>query len=474
METGSPLAAFDCPHCGYSNPAASQFCVHCGTNLARRQPPPAPAGESAAEPNDLAADQETAPPLPGVASEGRKPSAGSTDPGAPRIRPHGSSEAEEATGETGKEKPEPGAGQRGPFLGGLGGLLEPADPLAFIASDAGALDPTRDPSTALSGELTTDEEERRQLRQLFSEDLPLPVGARPATTSDTEETARNGNGLQRQFWLEIVLLLGMVGALLWGGQSSPGGAGPHPLPGLEQVHRQIDTLPPNSLVLVNWAYDPATAGEMDLVAEPLIEHLLQRQAKLIVFSQLPGGPATARRVIASAEESLQRPSRTQITANLVIEAGYLPGGAASLPLLGVAPARALPVDPGWVELRERFSIATLGETGPGLSLVIAARAEDVRRWLEQVQPLNGGPVVAATSAVAGPAVRPYLHSGQLAGLVSGWDGGAVYVRRLDRARSAAEQGRSLRLASGQNWGVAILILALLLGNLAGLNQRRYR
>ncbi|MXZ22165.1 MAG: hypothetical protein F4Y84_16440 [Caldilineaceae bacterium SB0665_bin_25] len=343
-----------------------------------------------------------------------------------------------------------------------------------MTSGAGALDPARDRSTDLSGELTTSEEERRQLRQLFSEDLPLPVGARPAMTSDAAEPAASGNGLQRQRWLEMILLLAMVGALLWGGQSPPGGAGPHALPGLEQVHRQIDTLPPNSLVLVNWAYDPATAGEMDLVAQPLIEHLLQRQAKLIVFSQLPGGPATARRVIARAENSLQRPSRTQITANLVIEGGYLPGGAASLPLLGVAPARALPVDPRWVDLRDRFSIAALGETGPALSLVIAARAEDVRRWLEQVQPLNGGAVVAATSAVADPAVRPYLHSGQLAGLVSGWDGGGVYVRRLERARSIAERGRSLRQINGQNWGVGILIVAVLLGNLAGLNQRRPR
>ena len=445
------MATFDCPHCGYGNPVASQFCVHCGTNLARRQPPPAPAGESADEPDDLAGDQEATPPQPSQTSE-----------------------EEDATQETGKEKPEPDAGQPAPLLGDLGGLLEPADPLSFITSGSGAPDPTRDPSTALSGELTTDEEERRQLRQLFAEDLPLPVGARPAMTSEAAETDGSGNGQRRQLWLEMILLLGMVGALLWGGQSPPGGAGPHALPGLEQVHRQIDTLPPNSLVLVNWAYDPATAGEMDLVAQPLIEHLLQRQAKLIVFSQLPGGPATARRVIARAENSLQRPSRTQITANLVIEGGYLPGGAASLPLLGVAPARALPVDPRWVDLRERFSIAALGETGPALSLVIAARAEDVRRWLEQVQPLNGGAVVAATSAVAGPAVRPYLHSGQLAGLVSGWDGGGVYVRRLERARSTAEQGKSLRQVSGQNWGVGILIVAVLLGNLAGLTQRRSR
>ena len=291
-------------------------------------------------------------------------------------------------------------------------------------------------------------------------------------TASSEEPSPNGDGLQRRFWLELILLLGMAGAMLWGAQTPPGGAGPHALPGLVQAHRQIDSLRPNSLVLVNWAYDPATAGEMDLVAQPIIEHLLQRQAKLIVFSQLPGGPATARRVIARAEATLQRPSRTQITANLVIEGGFLPGGSASIPLVGAAPVLALPVDPTWVDRRERFSIAELSDSGPALTVVIAARAEDVRRWLEQVQPLNGGTVVAATSAVVDPSVRPYLHSGQLAGLVSGWDGGQAYARRLERARSVEEQSRSLRQESGLNWGVGILIVAVLLGNLAGLTERR--
>ena len=455
------MATFDCPHCGYSNPAASRFCVHCGTNLARRQPA---AGGTAG-----ARDQGR-----GARSEGR---------GA-RLTPNPlplSPKEEDTTEDSSKEDSGPDVARPGPLLGDLGGLLEPADPLSFITPGSDELDPTRDRPTALSGELATDEEERKRLRRLFSEDLPLTVGtagargegrgARLTPNPLPLSPEEKGNGLQRRFWV-LVLLLGMTGALLWGAQSPPGGAGPHALPGLEQAHRQIDSLQPNSLVFVNWAYDPATAGEMDLVAQPLIEHLLQKQSKLIVFSQLPGGPATARRVIARAEESLQRPSRMQITANLVIEAGYLPGGAASLPLLGVAPARALPVDPTWVDLRERFSIAGLGDTGPALTLVIAARAEDVRRWLEQVQPLNGGTVVAATSAVAGPAVRPYLHSGQLAGLVSGWDGGGAYVRRSERARSVTEQARSLRHISGQNWGVGILIVTIILGNLAGLTERR--
>ena len=466
------MATSDCPHCGYSNPVASQYCVQCGTIIAGQKPPPAPSGESADEPDARDDEQEAAPPQPSEEGPRQQPQTRSSDPDQSRSWAQTAAEEDETDEEAHAEGPGRGPSQAGPLLGGLGGLLEPADPLSYITPGSGANDPVRDRPTAPSAGLTTDEEERRHLRRLFSEELPTAVGSVPDATASVEEPSQNGNGLQRRFWLELMLLLGMAGALIWGAQGRPGGAGPHALPGLEQAHRQIDSLQPNSVVLVNWAYDPATAGEMDLVAQPIIEHLLQEQAKLIVFSQLPGGPASARRIIARAEASLQRPSRSQITANLVIEGGYLPGGSASLPLLGAAPARALPVDPSWVDLRERFSIAGLSDAGPELTVVIAARAEDVRRWLEQVQPLNGGTVVAATSAVVDPSVRPYLHSGQLAGLVSGWDGGNAYARRLERARSVEEQFRTMRQVSGLNWGVGILIVAVLLGNLAGLTERR--
>jgi hypothetical protein len=223
---------------------------------------------------------------------------------------------------------------------------------------------------------------------------------------------------------------------------------------------------------VNWAYDPATAGEMDLVAQPVIEHLLRRKARLIVVSQLPGGPATARRLIADAEEAIRRPTRSQITNNVIIEGGFLPGGAASLPLLGVAPAQTLPIDPRRVDLKDRFTVASLETAGAVLNLVIAARAEDVRRWLEQVQPLNNGTVIAVTSAVVDTGLRPYLHSGQLSGLVSGWDGGMAYQRRSERAEDITEQDRSGRQISGQNWGFGILLVTIALGNLAGLTARR--
>ncbi len=359
-----------------------------------------------------------------------------------------------------------------PLLGGLEGLLDLADTQAFASAGAGVPDPASNRPRTLSSDLALDEEERRQLRQLFAEELPLEAGARLETPPEDRAQPRGSNRLQRRPWLEAVLFIGLVGALLWGAEPPRRGPGQHALPGLDQAHQQLESLPPNSLVLVNWAYDPATAGEMDFVAQPVVEHLLRKEAKLIVVSQLPGGPASARRVIARAEDTLRRPSRAQITANQAIEGGFLPGGAASLPLLGAAPAQALPVDPRWVGLRDRFDIALLADSGPALSLVVAAGAEDVRRWLEQVQPFNGAPVVAVTSAVADPSLRPYLDSGQLAGLVSGWDGGRAYVQRSERTRSVAEQARSSRLVSGLNWGIGILIAAILLGNLVGLTERR--
>lgn len=465
------MAMSECPHCGYSNKVDAHFCANCGTNLARTQPPSPPAGESSEEPDATPEDQESVPPRAGEEDTGGYPPARPSDPTYSRSWPRSAAEGDDANQVSGREEPSPSAEQEEPLLADLDGMLEPADPLAFVTSGAGAFGPTVASSDPLSIELTVNDEERRQLRQLLSEDVPPAVGARPDMSPVTAEPAPGGSGLQRRPWLELILLLGLAGALLWGAPPSPEGVRPHPLPGLEQAHRQIESLPPNSVVLVNWAYDPAAAGEMDFVAQPVVEHLLHKKAKLIVFSQLPGGPATARRVISRVEESLRRPSRSEITSNQVIEGGFLPGGAASLPLLGVAPARALPVDPRWVDLRERFSIAGLAEAGPPLTLVIAARAEDVRRWLEQVQPLNDSTVIAVTSAVVDPAVRPYLNSGQLAGLVSGWDGGSAYIRRTERTRSVAEQAFSFRRINGQNWGVGILIVAVLLGNMVWLTER---
>ncbi len=475
-----------CPHCGHGNPVVARFCAHCGTNLQKRDtsrlPSAKAADETAEKPNETLADQPTAaePTMPDRSSEsvetdtstGRRANAtqtgediGERNPAlkpeehrsSPALSPPAADEDNAVQSPRQAASPSPPAVQLERLLTDIQGAIEPTDPLEFVASSGDASD--------LAQGLEVSEEDRRQLRELLSSELPLAANAVLGRASGESETASAGRGLRRR-WFEWFLLLGLAIALLLGASSSE--AKPHLWPGVLQAHRQIEALPLNSLVLVNWAYDPATAGEMDLVAQPVIEHLLRKQAQLIVVSQLPGGPATARRLIAKAGESVQWPARPQVTTIDIVEGGFFPGGAASLPLLGVAPAESLPIDPGWVNPKGHSIVSGLADAGPDLNLLIAARAEDVRRWLEQVQPLNNGAVIAVTSAVVDPALRPYWHSGQLAGLVSGWDGGSAYQSQSVRPQSIPEQARSWRQISGQNWGFALLLVVIVLGNLTGL------
>ena len=90
------MAKSDCPHCGYSNPIDAHFCVHCGTNLARTQLPPAPAGESSDEPGAIAADQEEDPPRAPAEDAGEYAAAQTSDPTYSRTWPHTAGEEEDA------------------------------------------------------------------------------------------------------------------------------------------------------------------------------------------------------------------------------------------------------------------------------------------------------------------------------------------------------------------------------------------
>jgi hypothetical protein len=114
----------------------------------------------------------------------------------------------------------------------------------------------------------------------------------------------------------------------------------------------------------------------------------------------------------------------------------------------------------------------LGEQRADLAVVFAAEAEDVQAWLEQVAPRNGTPVIAATSAAADPSLRPYLSSGQLVGLVSGFDGAATYTAKLEDLPTRSREQQLERQLVGQNLAIPVFLLLILAGNLAILFSGR--
>jgi len=457
-------STFGCPHCGKTNPLHATFCAGCGTYLkgldaetlsqaAASIPPdeddsPLPA---TTEPHFsdhlrfqpwLHPDFDTRDPL----TQDTTASLGAQ----PWLRPE--EEAHDV------QSPPDHAPQR--LVVGLQGLLEPID----LTHDLLRPDtPTRTDGAELPYDL------RRELRQTFAADLPL-VDDLSGKRAGGDQPGQQGQGLWRRSGIYGLLLVAILLAL-WVGNAPPSSR-PHSWPGAGDAYNAIAALPADAVVLVNWAYDPTTAGEMDMAALPVIEHLLEKNARLLVVSQLPGGPATARRLIALARSRVSQAALARQLGESLTEAGYLPGGVGSLPLLGQAPTQALPIDIQGRSLGNRSTLTTLQDHAPALLLILAARSEDARQWLEQVQPLNTAPALVVSSAAADPVIRPYVDSGQIVGLVSGYAGGIAYGDMFVDAAPVQVQEAQRRHITGQNWALAVLLLVIVGGNLAGLTERR--
>lgn len=392
-----------CPHCGKEIAVDAQHCPHCGAVLSAaadsQSPPRAPE-----------------PPAPPVAQPWLQADfVGEDDvpfePEEDDLRPPTLDELAAADVPT----------AAGRLVSGVQGLLEPIRTTATV-SEAEMV------AAALVTPPVQDSSQMRVVRLFMAEEQALAAAVTRLPRRDTS------------LWLPWVfmVLLAAVGTAFFMQWARPGGA-PREWPGVNAAFDAINRLPPQAAVTVFWAYDPATAGELDLVAAPIIQHLLVRGAQIEVVSLLPNGPATARRLV-TAVNAAKDPAEVEVALLPSVNYRFLPGGAPVLPMLAQQPA--------------------------ALAVVLAAQASDVQTWLELVAPVQRAAVVAGVGAGADPILRPYLDSGQLAGLVSGFDGAYSYGQRARVSQPVAAQQRSQIV--GQNVAGLALIGLLLVGNVVAL------
>lgn len=232
---------------------------------------------------------------------------------------------------------------------------------------------------------------------------------------------------------------------------------PQPTPadtGLLNLFNQIEALPPAAPVLLAVDYEPGLSGEMQMAASSVIEHLMQRDVRLVIVSTVPTGPLLANDLLRLVHPRKNIYDLTQRVGNL----SYLPGGTTSLLEFAKNPSRAAPLaydgSPAW-DTPALTGIAEISDFS--LVLVLTDSAETGRAWVEQVQPLlKDTPLSMVASAQAGPMLLPYHASGQITGLLSGFLGGAMYEQRSGRINLANVYWNSYQ--SGYLAGILLLIL----------------
>jgi hypothetical protein len=314
------------------------------------------------------------------------------------------------------------------LLEGLRGMLAPAGEAAYLREQA---------PSAKAGEASL---ARAQMLQSL---LTQPVeGPRPEVRKRKVSTAEQ----VLRTLVKVLLATAVVSVLLVQHLHEnydvsieiPPFAHPATSAGVNGLHATVQGVSAGTTVLIAFEYGPAEADELNVVAQPIVEHLLAQQARVLVASTRPEGSAMAAGLMSVAAE----------------DSFYRPGGAT-----GVAQLLA--------------DAETRTGTRPGLILVLAAQPAPLRWWVEQTRALYGRegapPIVAGVSAALGPVAGPYLDAEQLGGAVSGLSGAAAY-EALQGAPGQAT-GRFSALAAGHAVIVALMLAGAVIYTLAGPRRR---
>ena len=239
------------------------------------------------------------------------------------------------------------------------------------------------------------------------------------------------------------------------------------------MHTAIGALESLDPVLVAFDYDPTSSGEMDLIARALIGDLMDQEARVIVLSLLPAGPATAQTLLD--ELAADRPGYAESYGERYANLGYLPGEAAAVRLLGLSLQTAAPQDFYGTPLNDLPAMQGLDST-QSFSLIVelAATQDTLRWWIEQAGTPYDIPLGAGTSAAIIPYARPYYETEprQLIGLVGGVPDGVTY-EALASDQGSPTNSSAARLDS-QLAGQVLFVLVLLAGNVVYFSRRGTR
>jgi hypothetical protein len=243
-----------------------------------------------------------------------------------------------------------------------------------------------------------------------------------------------------------------------------------PLPSVEALYRGIESLEAGSPVLVAFDYDPTTSGEMDVLARTVVEHLMDREARVVAVSLLPAGPAVAEMVLDEAARD--RPKYAADPGQLYANLGYLPGEVAAVRLLGQSMETALPRDFRSTPLAELAAVEGVADIQSFAHIIeLAATQETLRWWVEQAGTPYDVPLSAGVSASVGPIARAYYETGsrQLEGLIAGVPGVAEYEAL--RSNQDVLIGPTAVRLDAQLAGHLVFVLVLVVGAVVQLTRR---
>jgi hypothetical protein len=227
------------------------------------------------------------------------------------------------------------------------------------------------------------------------------------------------------------------------------------------VFNAVESLRAGSVMMVSIDFDPSSAPEVQPMLLAVLRHAFRRDVRVIIMGQLALG-------LPLAEIALNQvaPEMHKEYGRDYVNLGYRPGYTAMMVGIGreirdyfSTDYRGVPID-SFAFMRSVHSYRDIG------LLVSLAHGAVADAWIQFVGGRFDENIVIGCTGVNAPNMYPYLHAGQIRGILGGLQGAAAYEQLIDRRGSA-----SLGMPA-QSWGHGLIIALLLIGNIGFLLSRR--
>lgn len=184
-----------------------------------------------------------------------------------------------------------------------------------------------------------------------------------------------------------------------------------------QIQELTASTEQNMPILLAVDFEPALAGEITTVAQPVVNDLLQAGKSIAIVSINPAGAVLAEERLANSASEGQ-----------ILNLGYLPGGVTSIAALASQPPLAAPRDRFGAYAWDQAPFQTVQHISDFAAILLLSDNTDTSRlWIEQLSPLlEKTPLLVIASNQAAPMIQPYIQNGQATGMLAGLPGLAAY------------------------------------------------
>ncbi len=234
------------------------------------------------------------------------------------------------------------------------------------------------------------------------------------------------------------------------------------------VFDYVESLPPDSLVVLSFDYSTSTVPELQPQATIVTQHVFERPLKVLFVAQWTDGPALTDAVLGAIDKGNKTYGVDYATLGYIPNTATLIGMTANIQSFFPVdtrgnPTSTLPIIKQFPAARQAALVITFVAGEPGLSY-----------YLQYWQSRLNTPVAAGSVASLAPGFMPFYNSGQIVGILISIRAAAEYEflehDRYPQVPVGLSGATSAMVA--QSTSHMLIVAMVIVGNVAYLVRRR--